>query len=138
MNTTQSGYPPSQSACRQNKRNNLRGDKPTLTYGELSLYVKEQIGAPTVPAKMNTKYIALTLLVAFLAPAFTAEPACPQLECPPPNSNVACFIGNQNCQCRCVGDRDPCASLLHRHCRRGHALSCKRNGYECTCRCVPK
>ncbi|KAK8774675.1 hypothetical protein V5799_010787 [Amblyomma americanum] len=104
-----------------------------------SLYTSRAAPSKEPQPDMKGEYFALCfLLLLSLGPAVSAEPACPQLRCAPPSTNVACFIGVRRCQCRCVADRDPCASLLHRSCPRGQSLSCNRNGYECRCRCVRK
>ncbi|XP_049526597.1 uncharacterized protein LOC125946742 [Dermacentor silvarum] len=87
---------------------------------------------------MTGSFIVLGfLMLSFLAIAFSVEPECPQLKCMADNK-VACFIDEERCNCRCVSDSDPCASLLNHPCPEAHTLSCTSEAITCKCRCVLK
>lgn len=103
--------------------------------GRRLLKVSEFTSRIQIQVVMNGNHLALGLLLLVLvASAAAREPACPQLRCRGGNK-VACFVDNR-CQCRCVTDRDPCASLLGRPCPKGRRVRCTSDGNHCTCRCA--
>uniref|UniRef100_A0A6M2E2F6 Putative conserved secreted protein n=1 Tax=Amblyomma tuberculatum TaxID=48802 RepID=A0A6M2E2F6_9ACAR len=86
---------------------------------------------------MTGKYFALALLLlGMLAKATAVEPECPLLKCQA-GSKVACFIDHGQCQCSCVTDDDPCASLRSHFCPPHFIVLCSTEGTTCKCRCSP-
>uniref|UniRef100_A0A023FDL6 Putative secreted protein n=1 Tax=Amblyomma cajennense TaxID=34607 RepID=A0A023FDL6_AMBCJ len=86
---------------------------------------------------MAAKFFAMGVLLALAVVVLSEEPECPQLRCRG-GQKVACFIGEDRCQCRCVSDEDPCTSLINHACPEAHTLSCTSKDITCKCKCVLK